>query len=241
MRLFCGGASRFHDWSADGRAAARRILERARDARLIGPVQWYAAAPEDERREVPRDDGVLEGLLDRPDPPRRTYGINAGGSRPAPWELAMQLPRWIEEDRQAQGINLIKLWLDDDEFRGVSGSDALIRAFRAIHGPENTEAAFIHPYESWVKLTDVVMDGAYGDPLTLGPMFPGVMWASFLGRGHLAFFDVTKLRQLEAHQIEWIGEDGLFIRVCADVRDAAKPEVEREMLRLTSAMRRALR
>lgn len=241
MRLFWSGSSRFHDWSADGRAPARRLLERAREAGLIGPVEWYAAAPDDERRDVKKDDGVLERLLARPDPPRRTYGINAGGSAPAPWELAMQLPRWIEEDRQAQGINLFNLWFDDHRFAGAAGSDALCRAFRSVHGPENTEAALLHPYESWVKLTDVVMDGAYGDPLTLGPMFQGVMWANFLGPGHLAFFDVRELERLKAHQVEWIGEEGLFIRVCEDVRDAATPEVEKEMIRLTEAMRRALK
>jgi hypothetical protein len=110
-----------------------------------------------------------------------------------------------------------------------------------MHGPENSEAAFIHPYERWVRLTDVLASGPYGDPLTLGPMFRGVMWANFLGPGHLAFFDVEKLRRLEAHQIEWLGDEGVFIRVCADVREAATPEVEAEMVRLTEAMRRALR
>jgi hypothetical protein len=57
----------------------------------------------------------------------------------------------------------------------------------------------------------------------------------------LELFDVAKLKRLDAYQIEWVGDDGLFIRVCEDVREAATPTEEAEMIRLTEVMRCALR
>lgn len=239
MRLFWSGSSRTHDWSADGRASARRMIQSMRAAGIIGQVEWYAAAPDDERRDITRDDGILERLLAAPAPPRRIYGFHVGGSLPHPWELAMQLPAWDEEEVAAEAINALKLWLEDDGFQGKAGSEALARAFRTIHGAENTEAAFIHPFESWVQLSDA-LDGAYADPLTLGPMFHGVMWVNFLGGRHLEFFDVKALKRLDAYQIEWM-DDGLFMRVCEDLREAGTPAVEAKMVELTEVIRRALR
>ena len=240
MRLFWSGSSRAHDWSAEGRTMARRMVEGLRAAGLVGEVEWYAAAPDDQRRDVTSDDGVLERLLAAPAPPRRIYRFQTGGSRPHPWEMGMQLPAWDEEEGTAKAINTLKLWLEDDRFQGESGSEALVRAFRTIHDPDNTEAAYVHPHESWMKLSDA-LDEAYAHPLTLGPMFHGVMWVNFLGGRHLELFDVETLKRLDAYQIEWVGDDGLFIRVCEDVHEAATLAVEAEMIHLTEVLRRALR
>lgn len=240
MRLFWSGSSRVHDWSAEGRVMARRMVDGLRAAELIGEVEWYAAAPDDERRDVASDDGVLDRLLAAPAPRRRIYRFQAGGSRPQSWELGMQLPAWDAAEGAAEAINTLKLWFDDDRFRGPAGSEALVRAFRTIHGAGDTEAAYVHPFASWLELTDA-LDGAYAQPLTLGPMFHGVMWINFLGGRHLEFFDVPALRRLDAYRVEWMGDDGLFLRGCDDVRAAATPAVVAELIQLTGALRRALR
>jgi hypothetical protein len=237
VQLHWRGTTRYHDWF--DRTIPRRMLERARALNLIGDVEWFSVGPDDVRQEIGRDDGVLDRLLDHKPKRGASHRFSAGGSRPHPWEMALLLMPYLAGER-VQGYNTLNLWFPAEAFPGTAGSDALVRALREIHTQEDTEFAFIHPYERWSQLTDTLA-GPYGRPLTIAPMFAGVFWATFLGRGHLADFDVDKLRDLQAYELQWLGENGLFLRVCADVRDAVTADVEQQMLRLTETFRRARR
>jgi len=242
MKLHWSGATRWHDWFGGARDVPLRMIEGLRRAGVVGEVQWAEVAPDDVREPVPQGDagGALERLVRAGRKGARSHHFTAGGDRPHAWELTVLLARYLEDRGQVQGYNMLNATFAADPFAGARGSDALLQAFRALHTPDDTEFAMIHPAERWSELSDT-LTGAYGDPLTLGPMFRGVGWATFLGPGQLAFFDLDALQELSAHEVRWTGRrDGLFLRVCEDVVDATTPAVEAEMFRLTARFRAAL-
>ena len=71
-------------------------------------------------------------------------------------------------------------------------------------------------------------------------MFSGVFWIIFLGKEHLAFFDIKKLQNIECYQYEWIKNEGLFIRMTRNISDSITPKIEKDMFRLTEKFREAL-
>ena len=238
--MLWSGSTRYHDWRALDRETPRRMLARIREAGLIGPVDWFAEAPDEERRDVEHDDGTLAALLGREPPQATSHGFSAGGARPAPWEIHLLLAPYMEAEGEVRGYNMLNVRFSAAHFAGVDDSDALIDAFRSVHTAAETEVAFLHPHVRWTELSDP-LTGAYGDPLTLGPLFRGVVWATFLGPRHLELFDIDRLNDLPAAEVEWTEGGGLFIRASADLRDATDPDVERTMFRLSERLRRARR
>jgi hypothetical protein len=237
MRIHWRGATRYHDWLGDDRALARRILKRVEDAGLLGEASWYSVG-DSTRRTPPPGKPVLDTLLARK--PRRglPLALGAGGESPFPWELGLALARYDPDAGQVRGFNMLNLWFPIGRFAGKAGSDELVEIFREVHNPGNTEFAMLHPDPRWFELTDVI-DGEYGEPLTFSPMFQGVSWAVFLGKGQLELFDVDKLRGLDAYGVDWDGDDSLFLRVSEDVATATSAAVEAKMFALTGAFRRA--
>ena len=240
MDLQWRAVTRFHDWFDQDREVPRRILGQARQANIIGAVNWFETGPDDEREEVESDDGVLERLLDLKPEPNGSLRFAVGGTDPHPWEATLLLQPYLKAQRQVRGYNMLNLWFPVALFSGKSRSDELAATFRANHQVADTEFAFIHPYPRASELTSPI-DGQYGDPLTLGPMFAGVFWANFLNREHLAFFDTSRLRNLETYEVQWDDGDGLYLRASPAVDEAVSPAVEEEMFRLTEVFRRALR
>ena len=238
MKTYWGGITSYHDWFDEQRTIPRRMLSVLQQAGLIGSVSWVAVGPDDKHRAVEGESEALERLLDHR--PRRgaLYRIAAGGERPTPWNMTLGLFPFNKSEGRVEGYNILNLWFEAESWAGPERSDALVKLFRSIHTPADTEAAFIHPYDRWSELSDTLR-GHYGKPVTSGPFFSGVYWANFLGREHLALFDLSKLRDLQAYQVEWIGDDGLFIRVCRDIADATSSEVEEEMFRLTDRFKAA--
>src|SRR5215213_11112894 len=214
------------------------MLSTAQQAGLIGSVDWIAVGPDDIRKPVERQPDTLERLLEHR--PRRgaLYRIAAGGDSPWAWNMTLGLFPFDKSEGRVEGYNILNLWFEAELWSGPERSDALVKLFRSIHTPTDTEVAFIHPYDRWSELSNT-LGGRYAKPVTSGPFFSGVYWANFLGREHLALFDLSKLRDLQTHQIESTGDDGLFIRVCRDVADAMSPEVEEEMFRLTDLFKAA--
>lgn len=240
MQIIWRGVTRFHDWFDKPRTIPRLMLSQAQQAGLIGSVEWVEVEPDNERKKVEYSEDILERLLDHQPKRGELYGIAAGGSKPLPWQMTLGLFPFNKELGQVKGYNILNFWFESERFPGPEGSDALVEAFRKIHTPDNTEFAFIHPYKRWSELSDNLR-GRYGNPVTASPMFGGVYWATFLGRGHMAFFDLSKLRDIKSYQVDWMGDYGLFVRMSRDIADSITPAVENEMFTLTERFRTALR
>jgi hypothetical protein len=238
VQLYWGGITRFHNWFDRRRTVPHRMLSQAQQAGLIGSVDWVAVGPDDERKDVEHKGDTLKRLLNHRPKRGESYRIAAGGARPTPWQMTLGLDHFKKSEGQVKGYNILNIWFEAEPWAGPDRSDALVQTFRAIHTPDDTEVAFIHPYDRWSELSDT-LNGRYGEPVTFGPFFSGVYWANFLGRGHLALFDLSRLRDLQIYEVEWTGEDGLFIRVCRDVSDATNPTVEEKMFHLTERFRAA--
>jgi hypothetical protein len=229
-------ATRHHDWLADDRAVARRLLSKVEAAGLVGAASWYSVGSSFRRKPKP---GVAWPALLLGQQLKRELPLvlGAGGTSPFPWELAMLLSP-PDDDGRVRGHNRINLWTPIEPFAGRSGSDRLVSLFRDIHRPEDTEYGLLHPYPRSAELDDVIA-GAYGAPVTYGTMFTGVFWATFLGRDHLSMFDTSRLSALATYEVDARGNDALFLRVSEDVTTSTTPAVESEMLRLTEIFRSA--
>lgn len=239
MEILMTGSTRYHNWFDKQRTIPRRMLAQAQEAGLIGLVEWLSVGSDDEQKEVEQREDSLERLLDHQPKRGELYRIAAGGSTP-PWHITLGLFPFRRELEQVEGYNILNVWFEQARFSGSEGSDSLVQAFRSIYTPETTEFAFIHPYERWSELSNP-LNGPYGTPVTIGPMFSGVYWAIFLGWGHLVLFDLAKLQDLHSYQVEWTNDQGLFVRVSQDISDSTSPAVEAEMFRLTEIFRAALR
>lgn len=150
------------------------------------------------------------------------------------WEIYANVYPFDEESGWVDGMN--NLFLTFDRSR-VSDSKALAEAFFETSAPGDVEYAMIHPYDHWSDLSS----GPYDVPVTVNIQFRGVSWATFLGPGHLDEFDRKKLKDLEAHEVRWVDDKGLFVLAVPDLADADKPETEPILERLTERFRKALR
>lgn len=160
--------------------------------------------------------------------------ITFSGDDPAPWEIFWNVHPFDAEEGWVDGLNT--LWLTFDRSR-VTDSGALLEAFYAVHTPADAEYAVIHPYDHWADFAD----RHYQIPVTINLSFRGVFWANFLGPGHIEEFDPEKLRDLEAHEVRWVDEKGLFVIATPDLASADAPASEPILLALTERFREALR
>ncbi|WP_181790957.1 hypothetical protein, partial [Myxococcus llanfairpwllgwyngyllgogerychwyrndrobwllllantysiliogogogochensis] len=162
--------------------------------------------------------------------------LKAWGATPWPWTLTVGISPFVATEGRVRGLNTFVFQFEGASYEDEAGSARLLKAFHAAHAPETTEFAAIHPLARYEDLES----GDYNPAVTLGPMFAGVYWANFLGRGHLEQFDRKMLEQLPSDQVEWVdGGKGLFLVVTPRLADATTPAVEAEMKRLTEVFRAA--
>jgi hypothetical protein len=203
----------------------RRILWRATSSRS----DWRGGGP---LRRV-TDAAARLGLIER-------TGVEPGaevavsGKDPAPWEIYANVYPFDQESGWVDGMN--NLFLTFDRSR-VTDSKALAEAFFETSAPGDVEYAMIHPWDHWSELSD----RQYEVPVTVNIQFRGVSWATFLGPGHLDEFDRKKLQDLEAHEVRWVDDKGLFVLAVPDLAEADSPETEPVLERLTGRFRAALR
>jgi len=211
------------------------MIARFLEARLIGEVEWVEEAPRDRRRKA-KGAATFDQLLDREPDDLRSRRFSVGGTLPHPWTLSILMATWNEEDQQARGYNVLSLCFESALIKELE-PDHLSSVFRKVNESRSTEVGLIHPYERWSDLTDT-LHGEYGEPVTFGPIFPGVAWMNFLGHEHLQLFG-TELRRLQTHDVQWSDDGGLYFQVCENIEDACTPEIEEEMFRLTQQLRSA--
>lgn len=222
-----------HDWN-DG-AFLRALLERATGLGLLGPITWCQLGTKGRRQalSLPRAvELVAELPLPSRDAPSVKY-LEAGGEAPFPFSLTLSvaLPDRVGGPRALPSM----AWLHVDE--RAAPAEALAQAFRAAHSPDDTEYAFIHPEAHWNELTGSV----YRNAVTIGSMFTGVLWANFLGPGHVERFDRARLAELRAFREAWTGDRGLHLLAAESPRAAASAAGVAELVRLTEAFHAALR
>lgn len=229
-----------HDWR-DGEPL-RRLAEAAVRLGLIAPPAWIRPRPDAERE--PRVAGTGGELVEAVAAAGRggRVEITVGGDAPAPWELFWDLHPFSTDEGYVDGLNTVWLTFDRARVPGRRESDALRDAFLAVHRPEETEYAVLHPYAHWSRFADE----HYSPPVTLNLMFKGVFWANFLGPGHLGEFDLARLADLSAALVRWVPEDGgdregLFVIATPDLATADAPASEAELLRLTRQFAAALK
>jgi hypothetical protein len=222
-----------HDWT-DG-AVFAKVLAAAGRLGVIGPATAVKVGWEE--RPVPGTfelDGMGERLLAAALP----FGplvVDAAGTSPS-WSVFFAAWPYDRANPAAAGINAVQLRFDASGL-GREQLDALADAFFAVHAPENTEYAVLHPYDHWLDFAE----SAYERPVTTAPLFQGVYWTNFLGHGHAEHFQRERLEGLPAHRLEWIDGPGLRLVANPDPRDCADPQVEALYRELTAAFRQAVR
>ena len=227
----------FHDWN-DGHFI-HKLLKQVTDMGLSGQVTWLKAGI----RGIPQkiilssSTELLDHLAEPlPDEPPHRY-LEAGGEQPWSWSVKISIAPFEKEEPPPQRMSSVWLFFDRQTVSTQSRSQELFQAFRAIHDPDNTEYALIHPYQHWLDFANRY----YQLPVTIGPMFKGMFWANFWGPGHLTEFDLKKLHGLSAYEINWVDDTGLFLRVAKSIIEVEKPTAEEELLRLTKAFSDAKR
>ena len=173
------------------------------------------------------------GLIGHPQADLSAESGEISGDDPAPWWLFWSVRPFDASSGWVQGIHNLALTFE----RSRVDSEALAQAFRSAHTPADTEYAFIHPYTHWIEFSHA----HYANPVTINISFRGVFWANFLGPGHLDEFDLQRLRNLDAHEVEWVDDKGLFVIATPELASADAPEAEPVLIRLTEQFREALR
>jgi hypothetical protein len=234
--LLWKSATRFHDWK-DGQFVAK-LLGRAVNAGILERVDWFTTEAGGDRKTVRIDGEALPAeLFGRVRKRARVGYLEAGGDRPAPWSLQLLLPPYAAEDKQVIGVGLVSLVFEGARFEDPAGSARLADTFKAVHTPDNTEYAGLHWYDRWERLNHTV----YQQAVTYSPMFAGVVWANFFGRGHFEQFDRAPLAALPADDVTWIDERGLFLVMKLSLAEARSEPAEKRFALLTDIFRKARR
>lgn len=224
--------TRFHDWLSQPMAGD--FLAALETAGVAAAPEWVELGQEPARLAFPalspaRRHEYLLTCRDPQDSARLRFRV--GGERPAPWTVSYHVRAWDEEQGRVDGYSVLGARFP---LSVASPSAALADAFSRLHRPDNTEYAFIHGSSEAARLR--MQD--YRDPVTYGPMFAGVYWANFLGRGHIELFETGRLRDLDAARVELSGERCLLI-ASPELAESLEPGGQGRLLSLTECFRSA--
>lgn len=161
------------------------------------------------------------------------YCLRAGGTAPH-WYLSAVVMPYDTAHEWVSGFSSIALFLSGELLDSTISSDELLRAFEAVHTPENTEYALIHPSAHYDELSD----GPYHDPVTIGPMFRGVFWANYLGPGHIERFE--KPHDIDLAYVWRQNNKGLGFSLGFPLSEVESVEAVKEAKRLTGLFRSKL-
>ncbi|WP_426747094.1 hypothetical protein VZQ01_05810 [Myxococcus faecalis] len=231
-------SSQHHDWN-DRRAPAA-FIDALAEAGLVGTVEGVCGWDEDATRRAVKLQGPGVGARVMAEIPKKEKHpfLKAWGSTPSPWTLTVGISRFVADEGRVAGLNTFVFQFDGAAYEDEAGSALLLAAFHAAHSPDTTEFAAIHPLARYEALET----GEYDSAVTLRPLFAGVFWANFLGRGHVEQFDRAVLARLPPERVEWVdGGKGLFVVTTPRLGEATTPAVEAEMQRLTEVFREARR
>lgn len=237
MEIHWNCATRYHDWFGASLAVPKMMINQFYDAGLIGKLEWVELGIHNKRATVDSAAQMLTDFLDFKPKRNDLYRVAAGGHEPFKWKLTIGLFPFDKSLKMVKGYNIFNLWFEKQAFSIPSQSESLFTLFKKVNLIQNTEFAFIHPYHRWIELIDPFY-GYYKEPVTFIPMFSGVPWAAFFGPDHLKYFDLSKLKEIEAYQIEWVNSSGLYIRVSPNIADAVTEPVEKKMIQLTEFFRK---
>lgn len=240
MEIHWSGVTRYHDWMKDEAAFPAAMIRRFAEEGLTGNLDWVQTGIHNPKETLVAGSKSIIDYLGFTPKKNDLYSIAGGGEEPFKWKLTLGLFPFDKETAMVKGYNIINLWFEKNELLNVNGSDCLFSLFRNLHAGDNTEFAFIHPYDRWSELTDAFR-GPYKKPVTFNPLFTGVYWATFLGKGQLELFDQQKISAIQSQRLDRRGTDACYIRMTENIADALNPETETEMIALTEQFRAALK
>ncbi|MCC6539678.1 MAG: hypothetical protein IT162_19165 [Bryobacterales bacterium] len=226
--------TRFHDWL--GQPMAADFLAALETAGVAGAPEWIELGLDAARRAFPplpaeRRHEFLMTCRDPDDRSRQRFRL--GGERPAPWTASCHVRAWDDDGGRVDGYSVLGARFP---LSAASPSASLADAFSRLHKSENTEYASIHGSSEAARLR--MHD--YRDAVTYAPMFAGVYWANFLGRGHIELFETGKLQDLDAARLELSGDRCLLI-VSPELAESLEPAGQGRLLSLTERFRSARR
>lgn len=225
--LWKAGSSR-SDWR--GGEPLRRLIAAAARLGLIGPPTRGVVG-------VEPGGALAAAILANAQPEGGGMALTVGGDDPAPWELFWNVYPFDAESGWVDGLNSCFFTFDRSRVPDRKASDALAETFFEASSGGDVEHALIHPAGHWSRFSDE----HYDPPVTINVQFHGVFWANFLGPGHIEEFDLSRLRDLEAHEVRWVDHRGLLVIATPDLASADAPEAESVLLKLNERFRKALR
>lgn len=233
MDLIWRSGSREHDWEALGQAT--RLVETFVELGLVGDADWRGDDYGQSRAPAPVPADELPGTVGAWLREGKGDGVvTVGGSNPAAWDLDVLVSSGGTDSPASEGPHVASLRFQAD-LDTVEECDRLFEAFVAVHGPDDTEFAFVHPYPHFMHLCGDV----YRPPLVNTQMVAGAYGALFVGPGQLEFFDADALAAVPATDVRR-SAGGVWIRGLSVLADAPTPAGEQRLRELTELMRATL-
>lgn len=234
MEVMWRSGSRCHDWR-DG-LQVRRLLDEFVGLGLAGTAGWTVSEFGGARQPASIPIESLHGHLMAASA-RGDGTCSMGGLEPRPWELHIVVSPWRADSRSVDGVNMSTLRWESEGFATQAESAALFRAFTDLHGPDNSEFAFVHPSDHLAHLAGDL----YKPPLVNSHMVAGAYFALYIGPGQTEFFDIDALAAVRAVRVERDDDRAVWFQGVPVLADAGTRESEDVLVNLTNEMRAALR
>ena len=123
-QLYWTSLTRFHDWYKAEKSIPKKMILEAREAGLIGEIEWIEVGIEEKHRYKYRE-GILEKYLDYRPLKQQAYLLSAGGEVPFKWKIDIGIFPYDQNANQVKGYNSFNLWIEAKNFLGVEGSNHL--------------------------------------------------------------------------------------------------------------------
>lgn len=212
------------------------VLDQLSERGLVGDVEWAAVGHDVDPRPFTLTGGaglgrrLSEALGDIGDDTVLLAGADPESA--PPWTVTVRLAPYHAPSDSLDGVNVLAVEFDvelDDE--GID--PGLIDAFRVVAGAGRAQYAYLHPEESWRRLT--VLVGR--EPAFTTFQFPCFYWCNALGPRVLGNLRDDALAALDVDENATL-EDGTRLIVMTGSPEAAStPEAEQRFVDLARSLR----
>lgn len=212
------------------------VLDQLSELGLVGDVEWAAVGHDVDPGPFTLPGGA--GLGRRLSEALGDVGddtVVLAGAKPEtdpPWTVTVRLAPYHAPSDSLDGVNVLAVEFDlelDDE--GIIAG--LVDAFRVVAGAGRAQYSYLHPEESWRRLTALVGR----EPAFTTLQFPCFYWCNGLGQRVLAALRSDALDDLDVDENTTF-EDGSRLIVMTNSPEAAcTPEAEQRFVDLARSLR----